>query len=121
MSSLTANGLQNTGLPYKLTGGGNGLQFHEALGEVIREERLARKLTLREVSANGYVSMGHLSDVENGRKECSSVVIQNIANGIGVNSYDLIIEAGYRMAVGRLPETLDTRDTFLDQYQDLVG
>jgi transcriptional regulator with XRE-family HTH domain len=101
------------------------MEFSKALGEVIREQRLAKNLTLREVSANGFVSMGHLSDVENGRKECSSVVIGNIANGLGVESHNLIIEAGFRMAEKGLaipdtPESLFVRDSkWATQYADL--
>ena len=103
------------------------LGFYEALGEVIREQRLAKRLTLREVSATGFVSMGHLSDVENARKEASSRFIEGVARALGVNTYDLIIEAGYRMAGSALavpdtPESLFVRDNkWASQYADLKG
>lgn len=101
------------------------MEFSRALGEVIREQRLAKNLTLRAVCDRGFVSSGHLSDIENGRKECSSIVITNIANGLGVNNYDLIIEAGYRMAEKELhipdsPASLFVRDSsWTAQYSDL--
>jgi|TARA_R110000782_G_scaffold41292_2_gene94831 transcriptional regulator with XRE-family HTH domain len=101
------------------------MEFSKALGEVIREQRLAKNLTLRAVCEDGFVSLGHLSDIENGRKECSSIVITNIANGLGVNNYDLIIEAGFRMAGKALhipdsPESLFVRDSaWTAQYSDL--
>ena len=102
------------------------MEFSRALGEVVREQRLAKNLTLRAVCDKGFVSSGHLSDIENGRKECSSVVISNIANGLGVETYDLIIEAGYRMAGDRLaivpdtPESLFVRNLeWQSQYADL--
>lgn len=101
------------------------MRFYEALGEVIREQRLAKGLTLRDVCKTGFVSMGHLSDVENGRKEGSSVFIEAVANGLGVNTYDLIIEAGYKMAgdtifVPDTAESLFVRDAkWTGQYADL--
>lgn len=83
------------------------MKFHEALGEVIRDERLGQELTLREVAQSGFVSMGHLSDVENGRKEGSSAFIEAVAKSLGLPTYELIIEAGYRMAEIKIPETYE--------------
>lgn len=103
-----------------------GKLFHQTLGEVIREQRLAKKLTLRQVSANGFISMGHLSDVEQGRKEGSSTFLDGVANGLGVELSWLIIETGYRMAeasveVPDTPETLFARSSNWEaQYSDLV-
>lgn len=83
------------------------MKFYEALGAVIREERYARKMTLRDVARKGYVSMGHLSDVENSRKEGSETFIEAVANALGMPAYELIIEAGYRMAESKVPDTLE--------------
>jgi transcriptional regulator with XRE-family HTH domain len=103
------------------------MKFREALGEVVREQRLANGLQLREVSEGGHLSYSFLSEVERGLKECSSDYLQAIANGLGVNAYDLIIEAGYRMAGDKLavPDSAEslftfTRDEHWDtQYADL--
>jgi len=103
-----------------------GKQFHQALGEVVREQRLAKGLTLREVASNGFISMGHLSDVEQGRKEGSSTFLDGVANGLGVELSWLIIEAGYRMAevkveVPDTPESLFVRGAdWGSQYADLT-
>jgi transcriptional regulator with XRE-family HTH domain len=103
-----------------------GKQFHQALGEVIREQRLAKKLTLREVARNGFISMGHLSDVEQGRKEGSSTFLDGVANGLGVELSWLIIETGYRMAESKVevpdtPESLFVRGAdWASQYADLT-
>ena len=91
-----------------------GMNFRQALGEVIREQRLAKELTLRTVSSNGYVSLGHLSEVERGENEVSSDCLEAIANGLGVNSYELIIKAGYRMADAEVP---DTPETLFSQFE----
>ena len=104
-----------------------GMIFRQALGEVIREQRLANGLQLRDVSERGHLSYSHLSEVERGLKEPSSLVIDGIANGLGVNAYDLIIEAGYRMAgdavaIPDSPESLFERTEAWDnQYSDLKG
>jgi transcriptional regulator with XRE-family HTH domain len=101
------------------------MNFREAIGEVIREQRLANGLQLRDVSERGHLSYSHLSEVERGIKEASSMVLQNIANGLGVQTYDLIIEAGYRMAescvaVPDSPESLFVRNhDWQGQYADL--
>lgn len=91
-----------------------GMNFRQAIGEVIREQRLAKDLTLRDVSRNGFVSIGHLSDVERGCKEPSSDCLDAIANGLGINTYDLIIEAGYRMSEWQVPDTPE--DLFSGQF-----
>jgi transcriptional regulator with XRE-family HTH domain len=101
------------------------MNFREAIGEVIREQRLANGLQLRDVSERGHLSYSFLSEVERGVKEASSMILENIANGLGVNTYDLIIEAGYRMAGDSLaiPDNLEVfflRDSrWANQYADL--
>lgn len=102
-----------------------GMKFSEALGEVVRERRLALGLTLRDVSSTGYVSMGHLSDVENGRKEGSSSFINGVANGLGIEASELIIQAGFRMAGLEVPDTpeslFERGSVWANQYADLKG
>jgi len=102
-----------------------GMKFYQILGEVIREQRHAKGLSLREVSSTGHISMGHLSDVENGRKEGSSSFLDGVANGLGVELSWLIIETGYRMAESKVdvpdtPESLFVRNSsWATQYADL--
>lgn len=102
-----------------------GMKFREALGEVVREQRLANGLQLRDVSEKGHLSYSFLSEVERGLKECSSDYLTAIANGLGVEAHDLIIEAGFRMAEKGLdipdtPESLFVRDSsWATQYADL--
>jgi transcriptional regulator with XRE-family HTH domain len=91
-----------------------GMNFRQAIGEVIREQRQALGKSLREVSRDGFVSIGHLSDVERGCKEPSSDCLDAIANGLGINTYDLIIEAGYRMSEWQVPDTPE--DLFSSQF-----
>ena len=81
------------------------MKFNEALGTAIRRSRSSQAMTLRELSARSFVSMGHLSDVENGKKEASSICIESLALGLGLPSYELIIEAGYLMSEFVVPDT----------------
>jgi transcriptional regulator with XRE-family HTH domain len=98
------------------------MKFNEALGEVIREERIAQGRTLREVSGKGSLSLGHLCDTERGNKEPSSQIIEAIAVGLGKSPYELILETGLKMYRESAPELLFAPKSFdwSDQYSDLV-
>lgn len=82
-----------------------GMEFRQALGEVIRTERLARKFTMRDLGGRSYVSIGHLSEVERGVKEASSAVIEGLANGLDLETYELILKTGYLMGDLDVPDT----------------
>lgn len=106
------------------------MKFNEALGKVIRAERLTQSLTLRAVSQAGFISMGHLSDVERGVKEGSSSFIEGVATALGIEPYELIAKTAVRMAEAELEVPNSPADLFvpysrddrwLRQYADLVG
>jgi transcriptional regulator with XRE-family HTH domain len=80
--------------------------FQTAFGEVVREQRLAKGLTLRAISDNGYLALGYLSEVERGQKCPSSAIIQSIADGLGLASYELVVQAGLRMA--QVPDNVES-------------
>ena len=90
------------------------MRYRVALGEVIREERLAQERTQRHLSMNGIISIGFLSEVERGQKEISSELLEGVACGLGVKSYELVIRAGLKMAGQEIPDTpaelLDTAE-----------
>jgi transcriptional regulator with XRE-family HTH domain len=86
---------------YRITG----MNFRQALGEVIRQERLAQERTMRSITDGGFIALGYLSEVERGQKDPSSEVMEAIANGLGVEPYELIIKAGYKMADLEIPDT----------------
>ena len=73
------------------------MTYRHALGNVIRETRIEKNLTLRQVSTKGVISLGHLSDVERGKKEASSELLLCVAYGLGVHAHELVIAAGYRL------------------------
>jgi transcriptional regulator with XRE-family HTH domain len=95
------------------------LDFQTALGEVIREQRHANGQTLRSLSGRGFIALGYLSEVERGQKMPSSDIIESIANGLGMDTGELIIQTGIRMAeVPDSPESLFIPN-WVKQYADL--
>jgi transcriptional regulator with XRE-family HTH domain len=83
------------------------MDYRTALGQVIRKERTAQGLTLRALSAEAHISLGHISDVERGTKDMSSDFIEYLANALGMPSYELVIRAGVAMA-GEIPDTAES-------------
>jgi len=84
------------------------MRLRVALGDVIRDVRRARGLTLRDVSVRGSVALGYVSEVERGHKEVSSEILEQIALALNVPVSDLVVEAGRRLAecdLGRLFES----------------
>jgi transcriptional regulator with XRE-family HTH domain len=99
--------------------------YRHALGEVLRDRRIALGHTLRTVSGTGCISLGYLSEVEHGHKEVSSEILENIAEALRTTVYSLIIETGYRMEreATEIPNTAESlfRDKAWEkQYSDLV-
>jgi transcriptional regulator with XRE-family HTH domain len=100
------------------------MNFRQALGEIIREERHAQERSMRSITDEGFIALGYLSEVERGQKDPSSETIEAIANGLGKQPYELIIEAGFRMSSDTVPETAEriyerSKD-WENQYSDLV-
>jgi transcriptional regulator with XRE-family HTH domain len=81
--------------------------YRHALGEIIRETRLAQKKNLRHISKDARVALGYLSEVERGQKEASSEIVREIANALNIPAHQLVIEAGFRMAQLSIPDTVE--------------
>ena len=56
--------------------------FRRLLGDVLRERRLERGMTLREVSQEARVSLGYISEVERGQKEASSELLASLCGAL---------------------------------------
>jgi transcriptional regulator with XRE-family HTH domain len=78
------------------------MKFRYALGEVLRELRVEKKLTLRQLSFKAGVSLGYLSEVERGSKEVSSEILNSISKAIQIPLHQIIIEAGHRIQMSSL-------------------
>jgi transcriptional regulator with XRE-family HTH domain len=66
----------------------------EALGALLRAERTAAGLSLRDVSERTNVSNAYLSQVERGRHEPSLRVLTSVASTLGVSLESLLARAG---------------------------
>jgi transcriptional regulator with XRE-family HTH domain len=73
------------------------MKLNEALGSVLRELRIERRLTLSELSERSFVSLGHISDVERGAKSISSELLESLALALRTPSYEIVLLAGARM------------------------
>jgi transcriptional regulator with XRE-family HTH domain len=73
--------------------------LREVLGDVLRRARTTQRRTLREVSDSARVSLGYLSEVERGRKEASSELLNAICDALDVSLSQLLAEAGEQLAL----------------------
>ncbi|HUH68717.1 MAG TPA: transcriptional regulator ClgR [Mycobacterium sp.] len=71
----------------------------EVIGDVLRRARTSQGRTLREVSHSARVSLGYLSEVERGRKEPSSELLNAICDALEVPLSTVLTNAGERMAL----------------------
>ncbi len=58
--------------------------FRRLLGDVLRDQRTQRGMTLREVSAEARVSLGYISELERGQKEASSELLASLCAALDV-------------------------------------
>ncbi|WP_426246623.1 helix-turn-helix domain-containing protein [Nocardioides sp. LHG3406-4] len=58
--------------------------YRRVLGDVLRDRRLTRGMTLREVSAEARVSLGYISEIERGQKEASSELLASLCSALEV-------------------------------------
>lgn len=89
------------------------LMRHE-IGDVLRDYRLQKGQTLRQIAGRASVALGYLSEIERGQKEASSEVLASIAAALDTPLSDILVEVGHRLAVfedfqpvSSVPDTLD--------------
>lgn len=69
----------------------------EAIGQVLRDERLEQERTLADVSEAAWVSLQYLSEIERGRKDVSSELLAAVCRGLDVTVPDVLEQAADRM------------------------
>lgn len=89
------------------------------LGEFIREQREAAKLSLRNLSKLAGVSNPYLSQIERGLRNPSAEILQAIAKALEISSETLYVRAGIldERAEGDGVESAIARDPFLNESQ----
>ncbi len=66
--------------------------FRRLLGDVLRDRRMQRGLTLRQVSAEARVSLGYISEIERGQKEASSELLASLCTALEVPLSEVLRE-----------------------------
>ena len=88
--------------------------FRRLLGDVLRDRRMQRGMTLREVSAEARVSLGYISEIERGQKEASSELLASLCLALDAPLSDVLREVSHAVAleeaaVAATPITVGTR------------
>ena len=73
--------------------------FRRLLGDVLRNQRMQRGMTLREVSAEARVSLGYISEIERGQKEASSELLASLCAALEVPLSDVLRDVSDAVAV----------------------
>ncbi|MFT4219205.1 MAG: helix-turn-helix transcriptional regulator [Microbacterium sp.] len=71
----------------------------QEIGDVLRDLRLQKGRTLRQVAGRASVALGYLSEVERGQKEASSEILASVAEALDVPISTIMREVGERIAV----------------------
>lgn len=86
--------------------------LRQEVGDVLRDFRLQKGRTLRQVASRASVALGYLSEVERGQKEASSEILASVADALDVPISLIMREVGDRIAV------LEGIDAFPDVVPD---
>ena len=87
----------------------------QEIGDVLRDIRLQKGRTLRQVASKASVALGYLSEVERGQKEASSEILASVADALDTPISVIMREVGDRLAIieglngipqTRIPDTL---------------
>ncbi|KQS08645.1 helix-turn-helix transcriptional regulator [Curtobacterium sp. MCLR17_007] len=71
----------------------------QEIGDVLRDFRLQKGRTLRQVASKASVALGYLSEVERGQKEASSEILASVADALDTPISTIMREVGDRLAV----------------------
>ncbi|MBT1544094.1 helix-turn-helix domain-containing protein [Curtobacterium aurantiacum] len=82
----------------------------QEIGDVLRDFRLQKGRTLRQVASKASVALGYLSEVERGQKEASSEILASVADALETPISTIMREVGDRLAIVEgltpVPDTL---------------
>lgn len=95
----------------------------QEIGDVLRDYRLQKGRTLRQVASKASVALGYLSEVERGQKEASSEILAAVADALETPISTIMREVGDRLAIVEGIEAMHGfPDTIPEEFvNDLVG
>ena len=76
--------------------------LRDVLGDVLRDERLDQDRTLADVADDAAVSLPYLSEIERGRKEVSSDVLDAIIRSLDLDLAEVLKRAADRLRANEL-------------------
>ncbi|KKW63043.1 transcriptional regulator ClgR [Mycolicibacterium elephantis] len=94
--------------------------LREVIGEVLRRARIEQGRTLREVSDAARVSLGYLSEVERGRKEASSELLNAICGALDIPLSRVLADAGEEMERAELAAMAGAGAAHIDESTKVV-
>ncbi|HKE98702.1 MAG TPA: helix-turn-helix transcriptional regulator [Actinomycetes bacterium] len=74
------------------------MRLRELMGAALRRRRQAQSRTLRQVAAAAGMSVAYLSEVERGRKEPSSEMLEAVCAALGIDLSDVLFEVAEALA-----------------------
>lgn len=102
--------------------------MRQEIGDVLRDFRLQKGRTLRQVAGDASVALGYLSEVERGQKEASSEILAAVADALDTPLSVVLGEVSERLAIveglampmsGRVPDTIPAE--LVSGYGELVS
>ena len=84
------------------------------LGKIIKRQRIAIPLTLKELSARTSVSSSHLGRIERGKRFPSAHILQRIARPLGFEESQLFALGGYLSPQSAAEMIAENNDRLLD-------
>ena len=74
--------------------------LRDVLGDVLRDERLEQGRTLADVADDAAVSLPYLSEIERGRKEVSSDLLDAVIRSLDLDLAEVLERAADRLRAG---------------------
>lgn len=87
----------------------DGTKVRDAIGQVLRNERHDQGRTLADVADSASVSLQYLSEIERGRKEVSSDLLESVCGALQVEVADVLERAAQHLRIG----SGDNHQTFM--------
>lgn len=76
-------------------------KVRDAIGDVLRQARHDQDRTLADVAEEAAVSLPYLSEIERGRKEVSSDLLESVCDALGIDVADVLEQAADGLRVAR--------------------
>lgn len=78
------------------------------VGAELRQLRLSKKMSLRDVASSANISLGYVSEVERGLKEASSEILFAMCRALEVPMSSVLLEVSSKLMVQELELLLET-------------